>query len=68
MLRDSLRSNMSSHRLRRRTQSSHFIANLLAIATLGPFNSPKGEGPFVLRPLTIALLIAFSDIVAKGYG
>ena len=34
VLRDSLRSNRSSHRLRRRTQSSHFIANLLAIATL----------------------------------
>ena len=34
VLRDSLCSNRSSHRLRRRTQSSHFIANLLAIATL----------------------------------
>ena len=68
VLRDSLRSNKSSHRLRRRTQSSHFIANLLAIATLGPFNSPKGEGPFVLRPLTIALslLSAISSRKATG--
>ncbi len=33
VLRDSLRSNRSSHRLQRRTQSSYFIANLLAIAT-----------------------------------
>ena len=41
VLRDSLRSNKSSHRLRRRTQSSHFIANLLAIATLPPPTPPR---------------------------
>ena len=35
VLRDSLRSNRSSHRLRRRVQSPHFIAIPLAIATLG---------------------------------
>gem|GEM_PF-2781700 len=56
VLRDSLRSNKSSHRLRRRTQSSHFIANLLAIATLGSLQLPKGEGAFgiCLLPREIA--------------
>ena len=45
VLRDSLRSNKSSHRLRRRVQSPHFIANPFAIATLrAPPNLPEGEG------------------------
>ena len=46
VLRDSLRSNRSSHRLRRRVQSPHFIANPYAIATIkSPSQaSPKGRG------------------------
>ncbi len=43
VLRDSLRSNRSSHRLQRRTQSSYFIANLLAIAT--PYTLHGGYTP-----------------------
>ena len=34
VLRDSLRSNRSSHRLRRRTQSLYFFATSPAIATI----------------------------------
>ena len=48
VLRDSLRSNRSSHRLQRRTQSSYFIANLLAIAT--PYTLRGGIPRYVVSP------------------
>ena len=45
VLRDSLRSNRSSHLLRSRTQSLYFLATSPAIATLrAPSNSPEGGG------------------------
>ena len=49
VLRDSLRSNRSSHRLQRRTQSSYFIANLLAIAT--PYTLHGGYPAYVVSSL-----------------
>ena len=45
VLRDSLRSNRSSHLLRSRTQSLYFLATSPAIATLrAPSKSPEGGG------------------------
>ena len=56
VLRDSLRSNRSSHRLQRRTHSSYFIANLLAIAI--PYTLRGGTPPPMLcRPIGLIITL-----------